>query len=75
MPGMYELMVIFAVVPIVIFLNIFPFWKICTKAGFPGPLSLLILVPIGNIILLFYLAFAEWPALRNSHGYGLENQL
>lgn len=47
-----------------ILLTVLPFWKICTKAGFPGALSLLMLVPIGNFILLFYLAFADWPALR-----------
>jgi hypothetical protein len=22
-------------------------------------------IPIANIIILFYLAFAEWPALKN----------
>ena len=69
MPGLYELIIVFAAIPIVILLNVLPFWKICTKAGFSGALSLLILVPIGNIFLLFYLAFAEWPALRNSLGY------
>ena len=45
-------------------LTVIPFWKICTKAGFPGPLSLLMLVPIANIILPFYIAFAEWPVLE-----------
>ena len=44
---------------------ILPFWKIFTKAGFPGWLSLLMFIPIANIIILFYLAFAEWPALKN----------
>jgi len=69
MPGIYELMVIVAVVPIVILLNVLPFWKICTKAGLPSALALLMLVPIANIILPFYIAFAEWPALRNSLGH------
>jgi len=45
-------------------LTIIPFWKICSKAGFSGALSLLMLVPIANIILPFYIAFADWPALR-----------
>lgn len=44
---------------------IVPFWKICSKAGFHGALSLLLLVPIANVVLPFYIAFAEWPALRN----------
>jgi len=45
-------------------LTVIPFWKICSKAGFPGPLALLMLVPIANIVLPFYIAFAEWPALK-----------
>ena len=45
---------------------VWPMWKICVKAGFPGPLGLLILVPIGNLVLLFYLAFSEWPALNQT---------
>jgi len=66
-PGAYEIVVIFFVMMGAVFgvlLTLIPYWKICTKAGFPGPLSLLMLVPIANIILLFYIAFAEWPALR-----------
>jgi len=46
--------------------TLLPFWKICSKAGFPGWISLAILVPLLNIGLLFFLAFAEWPALRPS---------
>jgi hypothetical protein len=38
-----------------------PFWKIFAKAGFPGALSLTQLVPILNVIVLFYVAFSEWP--------------
>ncbi len=44
-------------------LTVLPMWKICSRAGFPGPLSLLMLVPIANLILPFYVAFARWPAL------------
>jgi len=44
-------------------LTVLPFWKICSRAGFPGALSLLMLVPMANMILPFYIAFARWPAL------------
>ena len=47
-----------------------PAWRICVKAGFPGPLGLLILVPFLNLGLLFFLAYAEWPALRGKGGRG-----
>jgi len=39
-------------------------WKIFSKAGWPGALSLLLLVPIVNIIIPFYVAFATWPIQR-----------
>ena len=42
------------------------FCKICFKAGFSGALGLLMLVPIANVILPLYLAFAEWPALKDT---------
>ena len=44
-------------------LTVIPFWKICSKAGFPGALSLLMLVPVANVVLPFYIAFAAWPAV------------
>jgi hypothetical protein len=45
-----------------------PFWRIFAKAGFPGALALLMLVPVANLIMLFILAFMEWPALRGKSG-------
>ena len=67
-PGPTELIVIllailFSVGIIVVFV-VLPFWLICVKAGFPGWYSLAMLIPILHIIFPFYLAFAEWPALR-----------
>ncbi|MEN6428327.1 MAG: hypothetical protein ABFE13_23500 [Phycisphaerales bacterium] len=72
MPGVTEMLVIFLIViPFAILgalITVIPFWKICTKAGFPGAMSLLMLVPIANIVLPFYIAFADWPALRQTQG-------
>jgi len=39
---------------------ILPCWFICKKAGFSPWLSLLNVVPFGQLILLYVLAFAEW---------------
>ncbi|MBC9785001.1 hypothetical protein H1S01_10820 [Heliobacterium chlorum] len=47
-----------------IVIAIVPFWKIFSKAGFSPWYSLLLIIPIVNIIVLFVLAFADWPALR-----------
>ncbi len=46
-------------------LLVWPMWRICMKAGFPGPLGLLAAVPVLNLALLLFLAFAEWPSLRD----------
>jgi len=48
-----------------ILLVVWPFWRIFSKAGFQGALSLLMLVPIVSLFVPIYLAFAEWPALKN----------
>jgi uncharacterized membrane protein YhaH (DUF805 family) len=45
----------------IIAFGIFLFWRIFTKAGLSGPLSLLILIPaVGWIIVVCILAFSEW---------------
>ena len=62
--GIFVLILIALFVSIVAsILTILPFWKICARVGFPGALSLLMLVPVANVILPFYIAFARWPAL------------
>ena len=48
-------------------LLVLPFWRICEKAGYPGVLGLLVVVPIVNVIFLYYLAFADWPSSRSRH--------
>lgn len=53
------------VIAFVIF-PIFAFWKIFSKAGFNGALSLLSLIPgIGLLIVICILAFGDWPALKD----------
>lgn len=48
---------------LVALLLIVPTWRICSRAGFSGALSLLHLVPvIGSFIVMAILAFSTWPA-------------
>jgi len=42
---------------------IIPFWFICKKAGFTPWLSLINAIPLGNLILIYVLAFAEWKVV------------
>ncbi len=51
---------------VVALLVVVPVWRICVKAGYSGWLSLLVLVPIANLLLLYFLAFAEWPVERRA---------
>jgi hypothetical protein len=46
---------------------ILPFWLIFSKAGYSKWLSLLMVVPLVNVILLYFLAFSRWPSPGNSH--------
>lgn len=48
---------------------IIPTWRICTRAGFSGALSLFHLVPlIGSFIVMAMLAFSSWPNGEASPG-------
>lgn len=57
MPGSWMMLVASLLV-------IVPMWRICAKAGYSGWLSLLLLVPIANLLLLYFLGFSEWPIER-----------
>ena len=56
-----------AILPLIILvcvaIIIIPFWFICKKAGFSPWLSLLNIVPMGNLILIYVLAFAQWKVM------------
>ena len=66
--GLPEILVIVAVAFLLAPLRIIPFWKILSKAGYPGVLSLLWLVPVLNVVALLIFAFTDWPALSGSNG-------
>ncbi|WP_168016844.1 hypothetical protein [Halomonas salinarum] len=46
---------------------VIPFWFIFSKAGHPKWLSLLMVVPLVNIVLLYFLAFSRWPSQVNAN--------
>ncbi len=39
-----------------------PFWVIFKKAGFQPILSVLMMVPLVNLAMLYFVAFSEWKA-------------
>jgi uncharacterized membrane protein YhaH (DUF805 family) len=46
-------------------------WKIASKAGYNGALSLLLFVPFVNFIIILIFAFSEWPIQRQLRAAGL----
>lgn len=53
------LFLVISIIPLILF------WRIFSKAGFPGALALLLLLPgVGLVAACLVLAVAEWPALR-----------
>ncbi len=44
------------------------FWRICAKAGFPGWYGVAVVIPMVNLLLVLFLAFAEWPLGRKLSG-------
>jgi hypothetical protein len=45
-------------------IGIIPFWRICTRVGYSPWLSLLIAIPLINIIFIYFLAFSDWPSQK-----------
>jgi hypothetical protein len=45
----------------VLIVNLIANWKIAEKAGYSGAASLLMLIPIANVVFFLIFAFSEWP--------------
>jgi heme/copper-type cytochrome/quinol oxidase subunit 2 len=57
--GLAEFVIMVAVV-----LCVWAYWRIFTKAGYPGAMGIMMVIPFLNVIMLFFLAFSEWPVLK-----------
>ena len=51
------------VICFVLYVGVFviPFWRIFKKAGFSPWFSILMPIPLLNVVMCFFLAFARWP--------------
>ena len=52
------------VVLVLALLGYFIFGQIFSKAGYPRWLGLTMMVPLLNLVVLIWFAFADWPATR-----------
>jgi hypothetical protein len=57
-----------AIIALVIAISIFPLWRIIARTGHNPALSLFGIVPLFGLILLWWLAFAEWPNHPTANG-------
>jgi hypothetical protein len=37
------------------------YWRVAQKCGYPGAYSLLVLIPLVNIVIMLMWVFSEWP--------------
>ncbi|HEX5234441.1 MAG TPA: hypothetical protein VFW25_03820 [Silvibacterium sp.] len=60
-----QAMLVFVPIVVLIFIVIatIPYWMIWKKAGFSPWFSLLMFVPMLNLIMLYVLAFSEWKVV------------
>ena len=47
-------------------IGIIPFWRICARVGYSPWLSLLVAIPLVNIIFVYFLAFSAWPSQKGT---------
>ena len=59
-----ELLVLLAITLVSAAVVAFPAGRICQRAGFPPWLGVLAIVPLANVLLLWFVALAEWPASK-----------
>jgi hypothetical protein len=52
------------VVAFVSVLIVWPAMRVCKKAGYSPLLGIAVIVPVANIILLWFLALADWPGRK-----------
>jgi hypothetical protein len=58
--GAPELIVVLAICAS-IFVVLWPVARVCARLGLSPWLGLLAIVPIGNVLLLWFMAYAAWP--------------
>ena len=65
--GFSELVVILPAVLVTCLVLIWPAARICRRIGFSPWLGLLAVVPVANVVLLWFVAVAQWPRPPLSH--------
>ena len=60
-------LIILALVAVIVYVAaVWPWLRICRKAGYSGWWSLLAVVPLVNLVMVWVFAYADWPRLRGN---------
>jgi len=62
-----EVFIVLAVI-VSLFVVAYPASRICARLGFPAGLGVLAVVPVANIVLLWFVATSAWPVERDQPG-------
>ena len=49
---------------------VIPFWRICERLGYSPWLSLLMAIPLVNLIFIYIVAFSQWPSQKGTAAPG-----
>ena len=58
--GFPELLVVLVISAMALII-VWPAMRICRRVGFSPWLGILAIVPLANVLLVWFVAFAEWP--------------
>lgn len=61
------LLLVFIIAAVMMVIGLIPYWKIFSKAGFSGWMSILMLVPLLNLVVLYVVAFSNWNVQANPY--------
>ena len=63
LPELFMVLVITALMLVIVW----PAARICRRAGFLPWLGILSVIPVANILLLWFVALARWPGTGSQH--------
>jgi len=62
--GVPEVAAIMVLVVVILIVTMLPWFLIYKKAGYHPAMGCLMFIPLVNLVMMFVLAFAEWPVER-----------
>lgn len=61
----FAALIVLLIMAFFLVVGLLPYWKIFGRTGFSPWLSVCMVIPLLNLVVLYYVAFAEWPIDRS----------